>query len=150
MTEVSEQQAKYQKLAAEYSKVRAQNQVLKKAVLEEQQKTCKHSEVLQALRRAEQEKDSLSFRNQQLSCRLSLLQDDLQHLQVRGQRRHSSSGGGGGDNVDVVVLMQELQVWTDCPSLCGLTALPCVDWLPFPVWTDCPSLCGLAALPCVD
>ena len=39
-------------------------------------------ELLQSLRKAEQENDSLNFRNQQLTCRLTLLQDDLQQLQV--------------------------------------------------------------------
>ena len=39
-------------------------------------------ELLQSLRKAEQENDSLNFRNQQLTCRLTLLQDDLQQYQV--------------------------------------------------------------------
>lgn len=36
----------------------------------------------QMLRKAEQENDSLSFRNQQLTKRLTLLQEDLDEIQV--------------------------------------------------------------------
>lgn len=37
----------------------------------------------QQLRKAEQENDSLTFRNQQLTKRLMLLQEDLDEIQVR-------------------------------------------------------------------
>ena len=74
--------AKYTKLAAEYSKVRAQLGVLKKAVLEEQAKNVGSSENLkqkeQALRKSEAEMDSLTFRNQQLTRRVEILQDDIE------------------------------------------------------------------------
>ena len=73
---------KYTKLAAEYSKVRAQLGVLKKAVLEEQSKNVEASEYLkqkeQSLRKSEAEMDSLTFRNQQLTRRVEILQDDLE------------------------------------------------------------------------
>ena len=73
---------KYTKLAAEYSKVRAQLGVLKKAVLEEQAKNVGSSDNLkqkdQALRKSEAEMDSLTFRNQQLTRRVEILQDDLE------------------------------------------------------------------------
>ena len=74
--------AKYTKLAAEYSKVRAQLGELKKAVLEEQAKNVGSSENLkqkeQALRKSEAEMDSLTFRNQQLTRRVEILQDDIE------------------------------------------------------------------------
>ncbi|XP_059623024.1 protein phosphatase 1 regulatory subunit 21 [Phlebotomus argentipes] len=72
---------KYQKLAAEYAKIRAQANVLKRAVLEEQNKNGALRESFRlkeaSLRRAEQEVDSLSFRNKQLEHRVASLQDDL-------------------------------------------------------------------------
>ncbi|XP_031562116.1 protein phosphatase 1 regulatory subunit 21-like [Actinia tenebrosa] len=74
-------QAKYQKLAAEYAKLRAQNTVLKKAVIEEQEKTKTLQETAkqkdQSIRKYEQEIDSLQFRNDQLSKRVGILQDEL-------------------------------------------------------------------------
>ncbi|XP_064554791.1 protein phosphatase 1 regulatory subunit 21 [Drosophila montana] len=74
-------EAKYHKLASEYSKLRAQAQVLKKAVLDEQAKEASLREQLQqsatSLRRTEQEVDSLGFRNKQLESRVSQLQQEL-------------------------------------------------------------------------
>ncbi|XP_055677695.1 protein phosphatase 1 regulatory subunit 21 [Lutzomyia longipalpis] len=84
--------AKYQKLASEYSKIRAQANVLKRAVLEEQNKNGALRESFRlkeaSLRRAEQEVDSLSFRNKQLEHRVATLQDDLDREMKRGR------GGG--------------------------------------------------------
>ncbi|XP_055714996.1 protein phosphatase 1 regulatory subunit 21 [Phlebotomus papatasi] len=72
---------KYQKLATEYAKIRAQANVLKRAVLEEQNKNGALRESFRLkeanLRRAEQEVDSLTFRNKQLEHRVASLQDDL-------------------------------------------------------------------------
>ncbi|XP_034238305.1 protein phosphatase 1 regulatory subunit 21 [Thrips palmi] len=77
-------QTKYQKVASEYSKVRAQVAVLKKAVLDEQTKNSDLRDMLkereQSLRKAEQEMDSLSFRNQQLTKRVTVLQDELDSM----------------------------------------------------------------------
>ncbi|XP_032881380.1 protein phosphatase 1 regulatory subunit 21 isoform X3 [Amblyraja radiata] len=74
-------QAKYQKLAQEYSKLRAQNQVLKKAVVDEQGHGTSLKEELkmkdQSVRKLQQEMDSLTFRNQQLAKRVALLQEEL-------------------------------------------------------------------------
>ncbi|CAL8359520.1 unnamed protein product [Boreogadus saida] len=74
-------QAKYSKLAQEYSKLRAQNQVLKKGVVDEQANSASLKDQLkqrdQSLRKVEQEMDSLSFRNQQLAKRVELLQEEL-------------------------------------------------------------------------
>jgi protein phosphatase 1 regulatory subunit 21 len=62
--------------------------VLKKAVLEEQTRNAELRDVLkekeQTLRKAEQEMDSLTFRNQQLTKRVTVLQDELDLMQVRG------------------------------------------------------------------
>lgn len=61
--------------------LRAQANVLKRAVLDEQSKSSALRDNIRAkessLRRAEQEVDSLSFRNKQLEIRVASLQDDL-------------------------------------------------------------------------
>ncbi|KAK3865309.1 hypothetical protein Pcinc_029079 [Petrolisthes cinctipes] len=108
-------QAKYQKLAAEYSKLRAQNQVLKKALLEEQTKSSQLSDVMksrdQVLRKAEQENDSLSFRNQQLTKRLTLLQEDLDEIESKTKRGRGKSSESvvDGNVADTDVFTEELQ-----------------------------------------
>ncbi|GAB0088692.1 protein phosphatase 1 regulatory subunit 21 [Sergentomyia squamirostris] len=80
---------KYQKLASEYTKIRAQATVLKRALLEEQNKSGALRESFRlkeaALRRAEQEVDSLSFRNKQLEHRVESLQDDLEREMKKGK-----------------------------------------------------------------
>ena len=87
--------AKYTKLASEYSKVRAQLGVLKKAVLEEQSKNVTVSEEMknkeQMIRKSEAEMDSLNFRNQQLTRRVEILQEDL-------DRKVKLIKGGGSIN----------------------------------------------------
>ncbi|XP_067278450.1 protein phosphatase 1 regulatory subunit 21 [Pseudorasbora parva] len=89
MASVTDLQSKYSKLAQEYSKLRAQNQVLKKAVLDEQTSSNSLKDELkqkeQSLRKVEQEMDSLSFRNQQLTKRVELLQEELL-TESRGRR----------------------------------------------------------------
>ncbi len=104
--------AKYSRLASEYSKVRqkfyspclipfyatqvaiffktqvrAQNAVLKKAVLDEQTKNVQLSETLrekdQVIRKSNQEMESLSFRNSQLSRRVTVLQEEIDDLTVK-------------------------------------------------------------------
>ncbi|TDG52189.1 hypothetical protein AWZ03_001470 [Drosophila navojoa] len=94
-------EAKYQKLASEYSKLRAQAQVLKKAVLDEQAKEASLREQLQqnatALRRTEQEVDSLGFRNKQLESRVSQLQQELTvYEQARKKKETNKRGLLGG------------------------------------------------------
>ncbi|XP_049863746.1 protein phosphatase 1 regulatory subunit 21 [Schistocerca gregaria] len=80
-------QTKYTKVAAEYSKLRAQAAVLKKAVLEEQTRNAELRDIIkekeQSLRKVDQEMDSLTFRNQQLTKRVTVLQDELDSLQSR-------------------------------------------------------------------
>ncbi|XP_062346503.1 protein phosphatase 1 regulatory subunit 21 isoform X4 [Cinclus cinclus] len=90
----AELQGKYQKLAQEYSKLRAQNQVLKKGVVDEQANSASLKEQLkmkdQSLRKLQQEMDSLTFRNQQLAKRVELLQDELALSEARGKKSKKS------------------------------------------------------------
>lgn len=70
--------------------IRAQANVLKKAVIEEQARNTdvrnqlKEKEV--EFRRAEQEIDSLTFRNQQLTKRITVLQDELDKAQNKPKK----------------------------------------------------------------
>uniref|UniRef100_A0A8P4GB24 Protein phosphatase 1 regulatory subunit 21 n=1 Tax=Dicentrarchus labrax TaxID=13489 RepID=A0A8P4GB24_DICLA len=93
MANVTDLQTKYSKLAQEYSKLRAQNQVLKKAVVDEQASSLSLKEQLkqrdQSLRKQEQEMDSLSFRNQQLAKRVELLQEELAVSEAKGKKGKS-------------------------------------------------------------
>ncbi|XP_067844843.1 protein phosphatase 1 regulatory subunit 21 isoform X2 [Heptranchias perlo] len=88
-------QAKYQKLAQEYSKLRAQNQVLKKAVVDEQGHGASLKEELkmkdQSVRKLQQEMDSLTFRNQQLAKRVELLQEELVTTEAKGKKNKKSA-----------------------------------------------------------
>ncbi|XP_032408836.1 protein phosphatase 1 regulatory subunit 21 [Xiphophorus hellerii] len=97
MANVTDLQTKYSKLAQEYSKLRAQNQVLKKAVVDEQANSASLKDQLkqrdQSLRKQEQEMDSLSFRNQQLAKRVELLQEELSSSEGRSRK-----GKGKGDS----------------------------------------------------
>nr|XP_042123518.1 protein phosphatase 1 regulatory subunit 21 [Peromyscus maniculatus bairdii] len=90
----AELQGKYQKLAQEYSKLRAQNQVLKKGVVDEQASSAVLKEQLkmkdQSLRKLQQEMDSLTFRNLQLAKRVELLQDELALSEPRGKKNKKS------------------------------------------------------------
>ncbi|XP_020777022.1 protein phosphatase 1 regulatory subunit 21 [Boleophthalmus pectinirostris] len=90
MANVTDLQTKYSKLAQEYSKLRAQNQVLKKGVVDEQANSASLKEQLkqrdQSLRKQEQEMDSLSFRNQQLAKRVELLQEELAASEAKGKK----------------------------------------------------------------
>uniref|UniRef100_A0A8D3A6B0 Protein phosphatase 1 regulatory subunit 21 n=1 Tax=Scophthalmus maximus TaxID=52904 RepID=A0A8D3A6B0_SCOMX len=73
-----------------FSQLRAQNQVLKKAVVDEQANSASFKEQLkqrdQSLRKQEQEMDSLSFRNQQLAKRVELLQEELAASEAKGKK----------------------------------------------------------------
>lgn len=117
-----ENSAKYQKLAAEYSKLRAQASVLKKAVLEEQNKSSTLRETLRvkeaSLRKTEQEVDSLGFRNKQLERTVAKLQEDLElelkKVSAKGgggakSSRSSSNAGVDPTGVDAQLLTEELQ-----------------------------------------
>lgn len=75
--------------------IRAQANVLKKAVIEEQSRTADLQDQLKEkeveIRRAEQELDSLSFRNQQLTKRVTVLQEELDGAQNRGVKKSGRS-----------------------------------------------------------
>lgn len=66
--------------------IRSHLNVLKKGIFDEQAKSAELKELLRerelSLRKGELEIDSLNFRNQQLTKRVTVLQDDLDYLQV--------------------------------------------------------------------
>ncbi|KAH8399151.1 hypothetical protein KR215_003213 [Drosophila sulfurigaster] len=101
MESTSVSEGKYQKLASEYSKMRAKAQVLKNAVQDERAKVESLREQLQqnatSSRRTEQEVDSLNFRNKQLESRVSQLQLELSlHEQAPKKKEPSRRGLLGG------------------------------------------------------
>nr|CAB3265095.1 protein phosphatase 1 regulatory subunit 21-like [Phallusia mammillata] len=79
---MSDLTSKYQKLALEYAKLKAQNHVLKKGVVEEKENATQLQVNLQRsdqiVRRLQQEIDSSSFRSLQMAKRVQLLQDELE------------------------------------------------------------------------
>ncbi|XP_013786719.1 protein phosphatase 1 regulatory subunit 21-like [Limulus polyphemus] len=93
---------KYHKLAAEYSKLKAQATVLKKAVGEEQTKNLEVKEQLkakeQAIRKLEQEIECLNFRNLQLTKRVAVLQKDLD-VKVEKPKQKKPAFPGGAHTV---------------------------------------------------
>ncbi|KAJ3637497.1 hypothetical protein MTP99_000950 [Tenebrio molitor] len=111
MDKPSDLEVKYQKLAAEYSKVRSQATVLKKAVLDEQARNNELKDVVkkheQKIRKHDQEMESVTFRNEQLTKRISVLQQELQvNSHVKKGKNKST------ENIlqsDTSVLDEELQ-----------------------------------------
>ncbi|XP_050666063.1 protein phosphatase 1 regulatory subunit 21 [Leptidea sinapis] len=108
--------AKYQKLAAEYSKLRVHVKVLKKGVLDEQAKSNELRESLKdkekALRNGELEIDSLTFRNQQLTRRVSVLQDELEMAKLAKKSKSKDDKTSTSSNhttLDTSLLQDELQ-----------------------------------------
>ena len=71
--------------------LKAQIPVLKKAYLDEQSESQKLKDILkerdQTVRKYEQEVDSLSFRNQQLSKRVIFLQEELETAQANSKKK---------------------------------------------------------------
>ncbi|CAG9860159.1 unnamed protein product [Phyllotreta striolata] len=110
MEKDSDIESKYQRLAAEYSKIRSQATVLKKAVLDEQAKTSGLQELVrnheQTVRKRDQEIESLTFRNDQLTKRIVVLQ---QELQANNGKRNKNKVPDFAPNVDISVLNDELQ-----------------------------------------
>ncbi|KAK9875353.1 hypothetical protein WA026_007751 [Henosepilachna vigintioctopunctata] len=106
----SELEIKYQKLAAEFAKIRSHATVLKKALLEEQAKNSEMKEVLrnheQQSRKHNQEMDSLLFRNEQLSKRISVLQQELQSSNKKGKQKTNNVSY---PPPDMTVVDEELQ-----------------------------------------
>lgn len=78
---MSDLNLKYQRLASEYGKMKAQNQVLRKAVVDQKENLAKlHEEVQmkeQTVRRSQQEIESSNFRNQQMVRRIEILQREM-------------------------------------------------------------------------
>ena len=76
--------SKYTRLASEYSKVRAQLGVLKKAVIEEKNSKENVGELLKEnetkTRKLEAEMDALNFRNAQLMRRVEFLQQESENV----------------------------------------------------------------------
>ncbi|KYQ89202.1 hypothetical protein DLAC_10446 [Tieghemostelium lacteum] len=90
---------KFQKLALNYQKIKSQNAILKKAIVQEQQKTEDLSKELkvkeQALTTAIQEHDVLDFNNQRLTKRITQLQEQM------NEKKEGGSGWGFGFNSKV-------------------------------------------------
>ncbi|CAG9837130.1 unnamed protein product [Diabrotica balteata] len=104
-------ESKYQRLAAEYSKIRSQATVLKKAVLDEQAKTAGLQDQVrnheQTVRKRDQEIESLTFRNDQLTKRIVVLQQELQTSNSGKKNKNKTTESI--PNVDISVLNDELQ-----------------------------------------
>lgn len=102
---------KYNKLALEYSKVRSQATVLKKAVLDEQSKNVELKEHMkdleQKVRKHDQEMDSLIFRNEQLTKRISVLQQELL-TNSHGKKSKNKQSDNTGHSIDFSVIDEEL------------------------------------------
>uniref|UniRef100_T1JJQ3 Protein phosphatase 1 regulatory subunit 21 n=1 Tax=Strigamia maritima TaxID=126957 RepID=T1JJQ3_STRMM len=94
---------KYQKVASEYSKTRAQVSVLKKAVLDEQAKVGELRDSIKdrdlSIRKYEQEIDSLTFRNHQLAKRVTVLQDELEAANKPKKNKTKSIDGKSSVNL---------------------------------------------------
>ncbi|MFH4977797.1 hypothetical protein AB6A40_004506 [Gnathostoma spinigerum] len=82
VSSTAEFSSKYQRIAVEYAKLRAQIPKLKEGVIDEKAKNKKLTEDLHArdcqLRRLERENESLQFRNDQLTKRVESLQEDVE------------------------------------------------------------------------
>lgn len=123
MERASDLELKYQKLATEYSKVlnpnninihslicilqiRSHATVLKKAVLDEQSKILELKEIIkeqeQRIRKHDQEMDSLTFRNGQLTKRIAVLQQELQGNSRGKKAKNKSSEHPAPSNFSVI------------------------------------------------
>ncbi|KAK7600943.1 hypothetical protein V9T40_008384 [Parthenolecanium corni] len=105
--------AKYSRLAAEYSKVRGQNTVLKKAILEEQNKNTQLNEIIrekeQTVRKSGQEIESLNFRNSQLLRRVTVLQEEIDLLNKNGKKKTKNSTDFSNGVVDNLLLEDDMK-----------------------------------------
>jgi len=92
---------KYQKLATEYAKLRAQMVVLKKGLLDEQEKSVRLGEEVHtkdmAIRKRDGEMEAVLFRNQQLTKRVNVLQDEAEAQQRNKGRSVWGRRSGAGD-----------------------------------------------------
>ncbi|KAB0805029.1 hypothetical protein PPYR_01999 [Photinus pyralis] len=107
MDRQAELERKYNIITLEYAKVRSQATVLKKAVIDEQAKSVELKELIkdleQKIRKHDQEMDSLTFRNEQLTKRISVLQQDLQL-----NHHNKKSANKSSQSFDFGVLDEEL------------------------------------------
>lgn len=91
--------------------VRSQATVLKKAVIDEQTKNMELKELIkdleQKIRKHDQEMESLTFRNEQLTKRISVLQQELQ-VNSHGKKSKNKQAENTGHPVDYGVLDEEL------------------------------------------
>jgi len=99
---------KYQKLATEYAKLRSQISVLKKGVLDEQDKSSVLSDQLNdretQLRKQESETEGILFRNQQLTRRVNVLQEEIDTMNSKPKSKWKIGGGdstGGHQDKDI-------------------------------------------------
>ncbi|XP_065225205.1 protein phosphatase 1 regulatory subunit 21-like [Planococcus citri] len=109
----SDTNAKFSRLAAEYSKIRAQNAVLKKAVLEEQSKNVELNEKLkdkeQIVRKSDQEMESLNFRNSQLTRRIAVLQEEIENISKSGKKKSKNASDTSNGVFYGTVMDEELK-----------------------------------------
>ena len=79
--------SKYTRLASEYSKIRAQLNVLKKAVIDEKNAKENVTDILKEnetkTRKLEAEMDALNFRNAQLTRRVEFMQQDSENVRIK-------------------------------------------------------------------
>lgn len=91
--------------------MRSQATVLKKAVLDEQTKNGELNELIksfeQTLRKRDQEMESLTFRNEQLTKRILVLQQELQSSSNGKKGKHKIAEVS--NNTDMGILNEELQ-----------------------------------------
>ncbi|CAF1550876.1 unnamed protein product, partial [Adineta ricciae] len=108
-------QNKYQILASEFSKVRGQVTVLKKAVIDEQTKNQQFQEEInrrdQNIRRNGQEIETLTFLNTQLQSRLEVLQQELKEYESHSKLKKTSSNKAvANHSFSNNILAQELEL----------------------------------------
>jgi len=110
---------KYQKLATEYAKIRAQMAVLKKGLVDEQEKGSSLSDQIHErdtqLRKQSSEMEAVLFRNQQLAKRINLLQEEAESAASKkgksrwkrdrsgSKERHSHNNTVGVDSAEQVI-----------------------------------------------
>lgn len=92
--------------------MRSQATVLKKALLDEQAKNIQLNETIkkheQKIRKHDQEMESLTFRNEQLTKRISVLQQELQQSS-HGKKSKAKAADTIPLNTDISLLNEELQ-----------------------------------------
>uniref|UniRef100_A0A8R1DV58 Protein phosphatase 1 regulatory subunit 21 n=2 Tax=Caenorhabditis japonica TaxID=281687 RepID=A0A8R1DV58_CAEJA len=112
----SDANVRYQRLAQEYTKLRAQAKVLREGVLEERSKVEKLTEEVKGkeavIRRLQSENDSLTFRNDQLVRRVESFQFQTTSSSSSSKKATSSSNHPNADATPprIEILEHELQL----------------------------------------